>query len=108
MCVWACMHVCVLYMYECMCIFACVCVCLCVCVLACVCVRVRVCVCVRVHVCVCVRTCVCVQDCVYQLRLLSRRGDLLSEPSPSVSVSTTGRCHTRAPAGLHQTLFTSL
>uniref|UniRef100_A0A3P8RCR3 Immunoglobulin superfamily, member 9a n=1 Tax=Astatotilapia calliptera TaxID=8154 RepID=A0A3P8RCR3_ASTCA len=28
------------------------------------------------------------KDCVYELRLLSRRGDLLSEPSPSVNVST--------------------
>uniref|UniRef100_A0A3Q4HF74 Immunoglobulin superfamily, member 9a n=1 Tax=Neolamprologus brichardi TaxID=32507 RepID=A0A3Q4HF74_NEOBR len=30
------------------------------------------------------------KDCVYELRLLSRRGDLLSEPSPSVNVSTAG------------------
>ncbi|XP_051269409.1 protein turtle homolog A isoform X2 [Dicentrarchus labrax] len=30
------------------------------------------------------------KDCVYELRLLSRRGELLSEPSPSVNVSTTG------------------
>ncbi|XP_047426375.1 protein turtle homolog A isoform X2 [Mugil cephalus] len=30
------------------------------------------------------------KDCVYELRLLSRRGDLLSEPSPSVNVSTMG------------------
>ncbi|XP_029024915.1 protein turtle homolog A isoform X2 [Betta splendens] len=30
------------------------------------------------------------KDCVYELRLLSRRGDLLSEPSPSVNVSTIG------------------
>ncbi|XP_041666256.1 protein turtle homolog A [Cheilinus undulatus] len=30
------------------------------------------------------------KDCVYELRLLSRRGDLLSEPSPSVNVSTVG------------------
>uniref|UniRef100_A0A3Q1G7K6 Protein turtle homolog A-like n=1 Tax=Acanthochromis polyacanthus TaxID=80966 RepID=A0A3Q1G7K6_9TELE len=28
------------------------------------------------------------KDCVYELRLLSRRGELLSEPSPSVNVST--------------------
>ena len=44
-----------------------------------------VCVCVRVHGC-------WPQDCVYELRLLSRRGELLSEPSPSVNVSTVGRC----------------
>ncbi|XP_034565915.1 protein turtle homolog A [Notolabrus celidotus] len=30
------------------------------------------------------------KDCVYELRLLSRRGELLSEPSPSVNVSTVG------------------
>ncbi|KAM3599331.1 uncharacterized protein V6R79_003875 [Siganus canaliculatus] len=30
------------------------------------------------------------KDCVYELRLLSRRGELLSEPSPSVNVSTLG------------------
>lgn len=30
------------------------------------------------------------KDCVYELRLLSRRGELLSEPSPSVNVSTMG------------------
>ncbi|XP_010892221.2 protein turtle homolog A isoform X2 [Esox lucius] len=30
------------------------------------------------------------KDCVYELRLLSRRGELLSEPSPSVNVSTIG------------------
>ncbi|XP_074545798.1 protein turtle homolog B [Halichoeres trimaculatus] len=30
------------------------------------------------------------KDCVYELRLLSRRGELLSEPSPSVNVSTAG------------------
>ncbi|XP_061836858.2 protein turtle homolog A isoform X2 [Nerophis lumbriciformis] len=30
------------------------------------------------------------KDCVYELRLLTRRGELLSEPSPSVNVSTTG------------------
>uniref|UniRef100_A0A8C9XVJ4 Immunoglobulin superfamily, member 9a n=1 Tax=Sander lucioperca TaxID=283035 RepID=A0A8C9XVJ4_SANLU len=34
------------------------------------------------------------KDCVYELRLLSRRGELLSEPSPSVNVSTMGRCST--------------
>ncbi|XP_034458170.1 protein turtle homolog A isoform X1 [Hippoglossus hippoglossus] len=28
------------------------------------------------------------KDCVYELRLISRRGELLSEPSPSVNVST--------------------
>ncbi|MEQ2242525.1 hypothetical protein ILYODFUR_036681, partial [Ilyodon furcidens] len=32
------------------------------------------------------------KDRVYELRMLSRRGELLSEPSPSVNVSTTGRC----------------
>lgn len=42
--------------------------------------------------CVCLCVCGCwSQDCVYELRLLSRRGDLLSEPSPSVNVSTAGR-----------------
>ncbi|XP_037547995.1 protein turtle homolog A, partial [Nematolebias whitei] len=30
------------------------------------------------------------KDCVYELRMLSRHGELLSEPSPSVNVSTTG------------------
>lgn len=30
------------------------------------------------------------KDCRYELRLLSRRGELLSEPSPSVNVSTAG------------------
>ncbi|XP_061733052.1 protein turtle homolog A-like isoform X2 [Nerophis ophidion] len=30
------------------------------------------------------------KDCVYELRLLTRRGELLSEPSPSVNVSTAG------------------
>ncbi|XP_044029849.1 protein turtle homolog A [Siniperca chuatsi] len=30
------------------------------------------------------------KDCVYELRLLSRRGELLSEPGPSVNVSTVG------------------
>ncbi|XP_029371877.1 protein turtle homolog A isoform X2 [Echeneis naucrates] len=30
------------------------------------------------------------KDCVYELRLLSRGGELLSEPSPSVNVSTMG------------------
>ncbi|XP_057674936.1 protein turtle homolog A-like isoform X2 [Corythoichthys intestinalis] len=30
------------------------------------------------------------KDCVYELRLLARRGELLSEPSPSVNVSTMG------------------
>lgn len=30
------------------------------------------------------------KDCVYELRLLSRRGELLSEPGPSVNVSTLG------------------
>uniref|UniRef100_A0A3Q3J0G8 Immunoglobulin superfamily, member 9a n=2 Tax=Monopterus albus TaxID=43700 RepID=A0A3Q3J0G8_MONAL len=30
------------------------------------------------------------KDCLYELRLLSRRGELLSEPSPSVNVSTMG------------------
>ncbi|KAF7656898.1 hypothetical protein LDENG_00034970 [Lucifuga dentata] len=30
------------------------------------------------------------KDCAYELRLLSRRGELLSEPSPSVNVSTMG------------------
>ncbi|XP_056287947.1 protein turtle homolog A [Pseudoliparis swirei] len=30
------------------------------------------------------------KDCVYELRLLSRRGEVLSEPSPSVNVSTMG------------------
>ncbi|XP_044190144.1 protein turtle homolog A [Thunnus albacares] len=30
------------------------------------------------------------KDCVYELRLLSRRGELLSEPGPSVNVSTMG------------------
>ncbi|CAB1318474.1 unnamed protein product [Coregonus sp. 'balchen'] len=30
------------------------------------------------------------KDCVYELRLVSRRGELLSEPSPSVNVSTMG------------------
>ncbi|XP_050928747.1 LOW QUALITY PROTEIN: protein turtle homolog A [Lates calcarifer] len=30
------------------------------------------------------------KDCVYELRLLSRSGELLSEPSPSVNVSTMG------------------
>ncbi|XP_071321371.1 protein turtle homolog A isoform X2 [Trachinotus anak] len=30
------------------------------------------------------------KDCVYELRLLSCRGELLSEPSPSVNVSTMG------------------
>ncbi|KAM7369263.1 hypothetical protein PAMP_013545 [Pampus punctatissimus] len=30
------------------------------------------------------------KDCVYELRLLSRCGELLSEPSPSVNVSTMG------------------
>lgn len=44
-------------------------------------------------VCACVRGCGCwCQDCLYELRLLSRRGELLSEPGPSVNVSTMGRC----------------
>nr|XP_057921149.1 protein turtle homolog A-like isoform X2 [Doryrhamphus excisus] len=30
------------------------------------------------------------KDCVYELRLLTQRGELLSEPSPSVNVSTMG------------------
>ncbi|XP_077398487.1 protein turtle homolog B [Vanacampus margaritifer] len=30
------------------------------------------------------------KDCVYELRLLTRRGELLSEPSPSLNVSTMG------------------
>nr|XP_054600097.1 protein turtle homolog A [Nothobranchius furzeri] len=29
-------------------------------------------------------------DCVYELRMFSRRGELLSEPSPSVNISTAG------------------
>lgn len=42
--------------------------------------------------CVSPPMCVCVcQDRAYELRLLSRRGELLSEPSPSVNVSTIGR-----------------
>lgn len=52
-------------------------------------------------VCVCLCVCGCwSQDCVYELRLLSRRGDLLSEPSPSVNVSTAGRFGEQ-PCSLH-------
>ncbi|XP_020486236.2 protein turtle homolog A [Labrus bergylta] len=40
------------------------------------------------------------KDCVYELRLLSRRGDLLSEPSPSVNVSTVGMEIYPAPSRL--------
>nr|XP_046230827.1 protein turtle homolog A isoform X2 [Scatophagus argus] len=40
------------------------------------------------------------KDCVYELRLLSRRGELLSEPSPSVNVSTMGMEIYPAPSQL--------
>lgn len=49
----------------------------------------------------CPPRCVCLrdsQDSVYELRMLCRRGELLSEPSPSVNVSTTGRCSRAAVA----------
>uniref|UniRef100_A0A8C5BSZ7 Immunoglobulin superfamily, member 9a n=1 Tax=Gadus morhua TaxID=8049 RepID=A0A8C5BSZ7_GADMO len=42
------------------------------------------------------------KDSVYELRLLSRRGEVLSEPSPSVNVSTLGLGRAAAPSQLSE------